>query len=84
MLKVVELKETVTNSNLVENIESIKESITKLDYMKDYLVDINKTDYDYLNISTETIKLNLDKINSFVNTILNQQTKEYKVFYIDK
>ena len=83
MLKVVELKETVTNSNLVENIESIKESITKLDYMKDYLIDINKTDYDYLNISTETIKLNLEKINSFVNTILNQQIKEYKVFYID-
>ncbi len=83
MSKVVEIKETITDSDLVENIESIKELIGKLDYMKDYIIEFNKTDYDYLNIATENIKLNLDKINSFVNTIINQQIKEYKVFYRD-
>lgn len=83
MSKIVEIKETITNSSLVENIESIKQSINKLDSLKDYLIEINKIDYDYLNISTETIKLNLEKMNAFVNTILNQEIKNYKEFYID-
>ncbi len=83
MSKVVEIKETITDSNLVENIKSIKELINNLDYIKDYITEINKSDYDYLNISTETIKLNLEKLNTFVNAILNQQIKEYKVLYID-
>ena len=83
MSKVVEIKETITDSNLVENIKSIKELINNLDYIKDYITEINKSDYDYLNISTETIKLNLEKLNTFVNAILNQQIKEYIVLYID-
>ena len=83
MSKIVEIKETVTGSNLVENIESVKDLIKKLDYMKDYIIEINKADYDYINISTEIIKLNLEKMNAFVNTILNQEIKEYKEFYID-
>ena len=83
MSKIVEIKEAITGSNLVENIESIKQSINKLDCLKDYLIEINKADYDYINISTEIIKLNLEKMNAFVNTILNQKIKEYKEFYID-
>ena len=83
MSKVVEIKETITDSNLVENIKSIKELINNLDYIKDYITEINKSDYDYLNISTETIKLNLEKLNTFVNAILNQQIKEYILLYID-
>ena len=82
MSKVVEIKETITDSNLVENIESIKDLINKLDYKKNYLIEINKNDYDYLNISTETIRLNLEKMNTFVDTILNQQIEQYNVFYM--
>ena len=82
MSKVVEIKETITDSNLVENIESIKDLINKLDYNKNYLIEINKNDYDYLNISTETIRLNLEKMNTFVDTILNQQIEQYNVFYM--
>lgn len=83
MSKIVEIRETINNSNLADNIESIKKLIDKLDYTKDYLTEINKMDYDYLNISTETIKLNLEKLNTFVDKILNQHIKEYKEFYID-
>ena len=83
MSKIVEIKETITDSNLVENIESIKDLINKLDYKKNYLIEINKNDYDYLNISTETVRLNLEKMNTFVDIILNKQIKQYNVFYMD-
>ena len=61
MLRVVELKETVLNSNLQENAYKIKNLIERIIEELQLHPEINKNDYNYLEIILEKTKTNLQK-----------------------
>ena len=61
MLKIVELKETIKNSNLTNNIYDMQKIIQKLILNLEFVEEINKDDYNYLEILTEKSKIALEK-----------------------
>ena len=61
MLKIVELKETMKDSNLTNNIYDMQKIIQKLILNLEFVEEINKDDYNYLKIVTEKSKIALEK-----------------------
>ena len=61
MLKIVELKETIKNSNLTNNIYDMQKIIQKMILNLEFIEEINKDDYNYLEILTEKSKIALEK-----------------------
>lgn len=61
MLRVVELKETVLDSNLQENAYKIKDLTERIIEGLQLHPEINKDDYNYLEIVLEKTKTNLQK-----------------------
>lgn len=61
MLKIVELKETIKDSNLTNNIYDMQKIIQKMILNLEFIEDINKDDYNYLEILTEKSKIALEK-----------------------
>ena len=61
MLKIVELKETIKDSNLTNNIYDIQKIIQKMILNLEFIEEINKDDYNYLEILTEKSKIALEK-----------------------
>ena len=61
MLKIVELKETMKDSNLTNNIYDMQKTIQKMILNLEFIEEINKDDYNYLEILTEKSKIALEK-----------------------
>ena len=61
MLKIVELKETIKDSNLTNNIYDIQKIIQKMILNLEFIEELNKDDYNYLEILTEKSKIALEK-----------------------
>ena len=61
MLKIVELKETIKDSDLTNNIYDMQKIIQKIILNLEFIEDINKDDYNYLEILTEKSKIALEK-----------------------
>lgn len=61
MLKIVELKETIKDSNLTNNIYDMQKIIQKIILNLEFIEEINKDDYNYLEILTEKSKTALEK-----------------------
>ena len=61
MLKIVELKETMKDSNLTNNIYDMQKKIQKMILNLEFIEEINKDDYNYLEILTEKSKIALEK-----------------------
>ena len=61
MLKIVELKETMKDSNLTNNIYDMQKIIQKMILNLEFIEEINKDDYNYLEILTEKSKIALEK-----------------------
>lgn len=61
MLKIVELKETIKDSNLTNNIYDMQKIIQKMILNLEFIEEINKDDYNYLEILTEKSKIALEK-----------------------
>lgn len=61
MLKIVELKETIKDSNLTNNIYDMKKIIQKIILNLEFIEELNKDDYNYLEILTEKSKTALEK-----------------------
>ena len=61
MLKIVELKETMKDSNLTNNIYDMQKIIQKIILNLESIEDIHKDDYNYLEILTEKSKTALEK-----------------------
>ncbi len=61
MLKIVEIKETIINSDLQQNILEINNLLKELGFELQFLLEINKDDYNYINIIIEKCKKNLEK-----------------------
>lgn len=61
MLKIVELKETMKDSSLTNNIYDMQKTIQKMILNLEFIEEINKDDYNYLEILTEKSKIALEK-----------------------
>ena len=61
MLKIVELKETIKDSDLTNNIYDMQKIIQKIILNLEFIEEINKDDYNYLEILTEKSKIALEK-----------------------
>ena len=62
MLKIIEVKEELDNSTLVDNVYEIHKIIQHMIQDTEYITEINKNDYNYLNIVMGKTKNNLEKI----------------------
>ena len=62
MLKIIEVKEELDNSTLVDNVYEIHKMIQHMIQDTEYITEINKYDYNYLNIVMGKTKNNLEKI----------------------
>ena len=74
MLKIIEVKEELDNSTLVDNVYEIHKMIQHMIQDTEYITEINKDDYNYLNIVMGKTKKNLKKIKY----IFEKQTKVLK------
>lgn len=61
MLKIIEIKETIFDSQLVDNIYAIDKTIKNIINETDLVTELNKDDYNYINIILEKTRINLEK-----------------------
>lgn len=61
MLKIIEIKETILDSKIVDNIYAINKIIKNVINETDFITELNKNDYDYINIILEKTRINLEK-----------------------
>lgn len=61
MLKIIEIKETIFDSQLVDNIYAIDKIIKNIINETDFVTELNKDDYNYINIILEKTRINLEK-----------------------
>lgn len=53
MLKIVEVKETLEDTSVIDNIYEINRLIKKMIVQTEFITELNKTDFDYINIILE-------------------------------
>lgn len=61
MLKIIEIKETIFDTQLVDNIYAIDKTIKNIINETDFVTELNKDDYNYINIILEKTRINLEK-----------------------
>ena len=66
MLKIIELKKTVENSSLIDNLYEIQKITRTIINKTENIIDINADDYNYINIIFEKTKDNLQKCNNIL------------------
>lgn len=65
-VKIVEIKEKLSDSDLISNIFQVKHLFLEIEREISFLVSINTTDYNYLNQIMLKLKQNLKKVNSIL------------------
>ncbi len=66
MLKIVEVKQTIYGSDMIENLHTIQRISQDILNEIQYIPKLNKDDYQYLDVVLEKTKTNLLKIYSLV------------------
>lgn len=62
MLKIIEIRETLyDDSSLIDNLYKINKLTSKIISETEVTLDLNKDEYDYLNIIFEKTRVNLEK-----------------------
>ena len=61
MIKIIEIKETIFDSQLVDNIYAIDKIIKNIINETDFMTELNRDDYNYINIIFEKTRINLEK-----------------------
>ena len=64
MLRVVELKETLEDSQLIDNIYAINKITQDMVRLTEFMIDFNYNDYRYINVVMERCKRALEKVYS--------------------
>ena len=67
-MKIYEIKEQISDTNLIDNIYQINKLMQRIINQTEFIIDINKTDLDYINIVLDKIKINLQKIYYIILT----------------
>ena len=68
MMKVVEIRETLVDSTLHENIVLVNDLLKKINKELEFALEINRDDFNYMNIVLEKTKINLDKVYHVIKT----------------
>ena len=66
MIKIIEVKETIQDTTLLDNIYSIDKIVKEIIKRTEFITDLNKDDYNYINIILDKIKTNLNKANLLI------------------
>ena len=66
MLKIVEIKESTDNSDLVDNIYDINKTIKDIIKDTEFIFELNRDDYNYLKV-LQKIRKNLNIIYAIIN-----------------
>ncbi len=61
MVKIIEIKETIFDSKLIENVYAINKIINNFINQTEFTTELNRDDYNYINIVLEKSKINLQK-----------------------
>ena len=61
MVKIIEIKETIFDSQLVDNIYAIDKTIKGIMNETNFITELNRDDYNYINIILEKTRINLEK-----------------------
>ena len=69
MVKIVEIKETLENTTLLDNIYAIDKIVKDIIKQTEFIEDLNIDDYNYINIILEKIKTNLKKANILIKKV---------------
>ena len=67
MLKIVEVKETLCDSKLVDNIYAIQKIVASMITETEFTLDINRDDYNYINVVLDKTRKNLEKIYNVIS-----------------
>lgn len=67
-MKIYEIKEKISDTNLIDNVYQINKLMQRITNQTEFMIDINKTDLDYINIVLDKIKINLQKIYYIILT----------------
>lgn len=62
MLKIIELRNTIADTTIVNNIYEINAIIKKMINQTEFMTDLKHNDFNYINIALEQAKINLTKI----------------------
>ena len=66
MIKIVEVKEPITYSSIIDNLYHIQKLVKYMINLTEFIEESNKTDMDYINIILYKTKVNLQKIYSIL------------------
>jgi len=61
MMKIIEVKETLFDTQLADNIYSINKIVKQIINQTEFVTELNRDDYNYLNVVMEKVKIALDK-----------------------
>ena len=61
MVKIIEIKETIFDSQLVDNIYAIDKTVKEIMNETNFITELNRDDYNYINIIFEKTRINLEK-----------------------
>ena len=82
MKKIVEVRQDISSSSIEQNVSDIQNILTDIKLKLDYIIDINEDDYNYLNTVLSKTKLNLNKVNTFTDSVINEKIKDYRCFHM--
>lgn len=68
MVKIIEVKQTLYGSDMIENLHTIQRISQDILYELQYIQEINKDDYQYLDVVLEKTKTNLLKVYNLIKT----------------
>ena len=68
MLKIVEIKQTIYDSEMIENLHTIQRISQDILNEIQFIPELNKDDFQYLDVVLEKTKTNLLKIYGLVKT----------------
>ena len=67
MLKVVEVRETLEDTSLIDNLYKVNKLTKGLIRQTEFVSELNKTDFEYINIVLEKTRTNLEKVLKIID-----------------
>lgn len=66
MLKIVELKETLEDTSLIDNLYEVNKLTKEIIKQTEFITELNKVDFNYIDIVIEKTKINLEKVEKLI------------------
>ena len=66
LLKIIELRKTLEDTSLIDNLYKVNKLTKELIKQTEFITELNKTDFDYINIIMEKTKNNLEKVKELI------------------